>query len=194
MGGEPRQPTHGHAVASQRTTRYRVVLLGRIAKRRPPKTLGSSEAVCHCSPVALHTLASARAPRARRYGSPRIAMRRRHGSLGPIIQRRDRAISNYRDTLRPASRLWFGGTISRAIGTFVRKIHERPGTTFSNIQMLHLCLAGTGFRASVITWRWRRCGPARGPAGQICRRRRQGCRGLPEPETRRSMKMRRRCR
>ena len=75
-------------------------------------------------------------------------MRRQHGSLGPIIQRRDRAISNYRDALRPASRLWFGGTNSRVIGTFMRKGHERPGTTFSNIQMLHLCLARTGFRAS----------------------------------------------
>jgi putative transposase len=35
---------------------------------------------------------------------------------------------------RPKGKCWFGGHIERLIGTFMKQVHELPGTTFSNVQ------------------------------------------------------------
>lgn len=35
---------------------------------------------------------------------------------------------------RPPGRPWYGGAIERVFGTFMRRVHELPGTTFSNVQ------------------------------------------------------------
>lgn len=34
---------------------------------------------------------------------------------------------------RPIGRPWYGGAIERIIGTFMKRVHELPGTTFSNV-------------------------------------------------------------
>ncbi|KTC22100.1 Mu transposase C-terminal domain-containing protein [Pseudomonas viridiflava] len=67
------------------------------------------------------------------WGFPRVV----HTDNGPDFQAENfkRSCSNYNieNQFRPVARPKYGGHIERLLGTFMRKLHELPGTTHSNI-------------------------------------------------------------
>nr|WP_314492561.1 DDE-type integrase/transposase/recombinase [uncultured Pseudomonas sp.] len=67
------------------------------------------------------------------WGFPRVI----HSDNGPDFQAENfrRSCSNYNieNQFRPVKRPKYGGHIERLLGTFMRELHELPGTTYSNV-------------------------------------------------------------